>query len=114
MGRGRGRARAEDGSGEGEVGGTPLGWARVLGGGGREAMPRKWGGGVSILTCSQRHCFLLRSECGTRVVKWALGWAAPASREHPSSSCKLRSASEDVAASKVNIELELSGVSDPT
>lgn len=71
-------------------------------------------GGGSILTCSQRHCFLLRSECDTRVVKWALGWAAPASREHPSSSCKLRSASEEIAASKVNIELELSGVSDPT
>lgn len=45
MGRGRGRARAEDGSGEGEVGGTPLGWARVLGGGGGESNAEEVRGG---------------------------------------------------------------------
>lgn len=45
------------------------------------------GGEVSILTCSQRHCFRVRSECGTRVGEVGPGmvtecrgaWAAPVS-----------------------------------
>lgn len=57
-----------------------------------EAERRKsWGKEVSILTCSQRHCFRVRSECGTRVGEVGPGmgmgcrgeWAAPVSPGTP-------------------------------